>query len=219
MAEEIFAEEIMSEKPVARGREIPPGRTVPDQSPDAFLNTQSVPVGPDEVDNLPEPTPEEENQTDIFLGNLKDFIWDEGYNSIVGKLQKGQDKLPETIGKIAGRMVNKEVKASDEADNSVSRDILYSIGAEVVNELFEVAYQEGLYNKSNEQQQQADQGDALITAVQKYGDMGDDKMDAQGVMGMAASVLRGGYPEEEAAAKMGIQITPEMGGANGNQLV
>jgi len=187
---------------------------VPDQSPDAFLNTQSVPVGPDEVDNLPEPTPEEENQIDIFLGNLKDFIWDEGYNSIVGKLQKGQDKLPETIGKIAGRMVNKEVKASDEADNSVSRDILYSIGAEVVNELFEVAYQEGLYNKSNPQQQQADQGDALISAVQKYGDMGDDKMDAQGVMGMAASVLRGGYPEEEAAAKMGIQMTPEMGGAN-----
>jgi len=101
MAEEIFAEEIISEKPVARGREIPPGRTVPDQSPDAFLNTQSMPVGPEEVDNLPDPTPEEENQIDIFLGNLKDFIWDEGYNSIVGKLQKGQDKLPETIGNVA----------------------------------------------------------------------------------------------------------------------
>jgi len=209
----------MAEKPQARGMPIPRGRTVPDESPDAVLFTESEAIEPEMDDKLPPPTPDEEKQLDMAVGAIKDFIWDEGYNSIVGKLQKGQDKLPETIGKIAGRMVNKEVKASDEADNSVSRDILYSIGAEVVNELFEVAYQEGLYNKSNEQQQQADQGDALITAVQKYGDMGDDKMDAQGVMGMAASVLRGGYPEEEAAAKMGIQITPEMGGANGNQLV
>ena len=219
MAEEIFAEEMMAEKPVARGREIPPGRTIPDQSPGAFMNTQSLPVGPDEVDNLPQPTPEEENQIDIFLGGLKDFIWDDGYNSIVAKLKKGQSKIPETVGEIAGRMVKKEVKASDDANNSVSRDILYGIGAEVVNELFEVAHQEGLYVTSNEQEQQADQGDALIAAVQKYGDSwgkeGDPMMDEKGVMQTAASVLRGGYPEAQVAQKMGIQMTPEMGGANG----
>ena len=116
-------------------------------------------------------------------------------------------------------MVKKEVKASDDANNSVSRDILYGIGAEVVNELFEVAHQEGLYVTSNEQEQQADQGDALIAAVQKYGDSwgkeGDPMMDEKGVMQPAASVLRGGYPEAQVAQKMGIQMTPEMGGANG----
>ena len=216
MADEIIEETMtLSEKQTQRPRQIPPGRTIPDQSPDAFLNTQSMPVEPELMDNLPEPTPEEENQIDIFLGTLKDFIWDEGYNTIVGKLKKGQDKLPETIGDMAGRMVNKEVKASDSAENSVSRDLLFGIGAEVVNELFEVAANEGLYKKTNEQEQQADQGEALISAVEKYGNMGDPQMNPQGLMKMASSALRGGYPEEELVSKMGMPVLPEMGGANG----
>jgi hypothetical protein len=102
MAEEIF--EALVEKPINGPREIPPGRT------------PLGPTGPEEVDNLPQPTPEEEQQVDMMLGELKDFIWDEGYNSIVKKLKKGQDKLPEVIGEIAGRMVNKEVKAADEGE-------------------------------------------------------------------------------------------------------
>ena len=195
--------------------EVPPGRTIPDTSEGAFLNTQSVPVEAEVIDNLPEPTPEESKQIDIFLGGIKDFIWDDGYNSIVSKLQEGQSNITETIGQIAGRMVNREVKASDEGGNPVSRDILFSIGAEVVNDLFEVANEEGLYKPTNEDQQQADQGDALIVAVQKYGDMGDPQMNPQGLMQMASSILKGGYPEAETAKKMGIQVTPEMGGQNG----
>jgi hypothetical protein len=112
-------------------------------------------------------------------------------------------------------MVNKEVKASDSAENSVSRDLLFGIGAEVVNELFEVAANEGLYKKTNEQEQQADQGEALISAVEKYGNMGDPQMNPQGLMQMASSALRGGYPEEELVSKMGMPVLPEMGGANG----
>jgi len=204
----------MNEKPLPRGQNIPPGRTIPDESPDAFLNTQSMPVGPEEAENLPQPTPEEEGQIDMLLGTLKDFIWDDGYNSIVTKLQTSQDKLPEKIGEIAGRMVNKEVKSADEAQNPVSRDVLFSIGAEVVNELFEVASQEGLYKKTSDEQEQSDQGEALISAVEKYGKMGDPQMQPQGLMQLASSVLKGGYPEEQAASKMGIPISPEMGGEN-----
>ena len=65
-----------------------------------------------------------------------------------------------------------------------------------------------------EQQQQADQGDALIRAVEKYGNMGDPQMNPQGLMKMASNALSGGYPEEEMVSKMGMPILPEIGGAN-----
>ena len=73
---------IMTEKPVARGQKIPEGRTVPDESPGAFLNTESVPVEPEVEDHLAEPTKEENSQIDMALGAIKDFIWDEGYEEI-----------------------------------------------------------------------------------------------------------------------------------------
>jgi hypothetical protein len=40
-------------------------------------------------------------------------------------------------------------------------------------------------------------------------------MNPQGLMQMASSALRGGYPEEELVSKMGMPVLPEMGGANG----
>jgi len=98
----------------------------------------------------------------------------------------------------------------------LSRDILFGVGAEVVNELFEVASHEGLYKKSNTEEQQADQGEALIRAVEKYGKMGDPHMNPQGLMKMASSVLKGGYPEGQVENKMGIPMLPEVGGANVN---
>ena len=129
----------MAEKPQARGMAIPPGRTVPDESKGAVLFTESVEVDPEVEDGLGKPTEGEEKQFDMVLGELKDFIWDEGYEEIVGRLESGQGNLADTVGEIAGRMINREVMASDEAGNSVSRDILYSVGAEIVNELFNVA--------------------------------------------------------------------------------
>ena len=66
-----------------------------------------------------------------------------------------------------------------------------------------------------EEEQQADQGEALIRAVEKYGKMGDPHMNPQGLMKMASSVLKGGYPEGRVENKMGIPMLPEVGGTNG----
>jgi len=192
----------MATKDVQRGFPLPEGRTVPDES--LGLLGESVPVQPDVNDGLVEPTEAEERQADTFLGGLKDFIWDEGYGAIVEKMRAGQDRLNETIGEIAGRMVNREVQASDGGGNPVSRDLLFSLGAEVVNELFEVAKNEGIYRGDHEKVIQEDQGEALIHAVVKYGDMGDPQMDTQGLQRLASSAIQGGYPEEQAMTKMGI---------------
>ena len=199
----------MADKSVARPMDIPDGRPIDNQG----VAMADV-MGPEPVDDLPEVSPEEEAQVDLILGPILDFIWDAGYDSIVKKLRAGQDNLPKTMGEIAGQMINREVKAASDAGAEVSRDILIGVAGETINAEAEVASHEGIYKKSGEQEQQADQGEALINAVEKYGNMGDPQMNPQGLMKMASNALSGGYPEEEMVSKMGMPVLPEMGGAN-----
>ena len=200
----------MAIKDVQRGFEVPPGKTVPDESPGAVLNTESVPVEQEVEDNLAEPTKDDEGQLDMALGAIKDFIWDEGYDEIVNRLEGSEGNLEEAIGEMAGRMVNREVMASDEGGNSINRDLLYALGAEVVNELYNVAEREGIYKSKDERANQEAQGEALIYATQKYVDMGDDQIDPSGSMKLAANALRGQYPQEETMPRMGMPVGEEM---------
>ena len=199
---------IMNEKPVARGMNVPPGRTVPAPE-EEVLFSESVPVEQEVDDKLKEPTTEEEGVIDMALGAIKDFIWDEGYDEIVSRLEQSQGGLQQAIGEMAGRMVNREVMASDEGGNPISRDLLYALGAEVVNELYNVAEKEGIYKKGDDRQDQESQGESLIYAEEKYVEMGDDQIDPSGSMKLAANAMRGGYPEEETLARMGIPVGEE----------
>ena len=117
--------------------------------------------------------------------------------------------MADTVGEIAGRMINREVMASDEAGNSVSSDILYSVGAEIVNELFNVAENAGVYDKQTERADQEIQGEALIAAARKYVDMGDPNIEPSGPMRMAANALKGQYPNEKTMSRMGIPVEEE----------
>ena len=200
----------MAIKDVQRGFEVPPGKTVPDESPGAVLNTESVAVEQEVEDNLAEPTKDDEGQLDMALGAIKDFIWDEGYDEIVNRLEGSEGNLEQAIGEMAGRMVNREVMASDEGGNSINRDLLYALGAEVVNELYNVAEREGIYKSKDERANQEAQGEALIYATQKYVDMGDDQIDPSGSMKLAANALRGQYPPEETMPRMGMPVGEEM---------
>ena len=200
----------MAQKPQARGMLVDPGMTVADESPGAVLNTESVPVEPEVEDNLAEPTKEDEGQLDMALGAIKDFIWDEGYDEIVNRLEGSQGNLEQAIGEMAGRMVNREVMASDEGGNSMNRDLLYALGAEVVNELYNVAEREGIYKSKDDRGNQEAQGESLIYATQKYVDMGDDQIDPSGSMKLAANALRGQYPQEKTMPRMGMPVGEEM---------
>ena len=199
----------MAEKPQARGMPIPRGRTVPDESPDAVLFTESEAVEPEMDDKLPNPTPDEEKQLDMAVGAIKDFIWDEGYEEIVSRLEGEQGNIEQAIGTMAGRMINREVMASDEGGNSISRDLLLAIGGEVVNELYNVAENAGLYQKGSEQEDQEAQGQSLIYAAQKYMEMGDDQVDPSGPMKLAANAIRGKQAPEEMVSKMGVPVPEE----------
>ena len=200
----------MAIKDVQRGFETPPGMTVADESPGAVLNTESVPVEQEVEDNLVEPTKSDEGQLDMALGAIKDFIWDEGYDEIVNRLEGAQGNIEQAIGEKAGRMVNREVMASDEGGNSINRDLLYSLGAEVVNELYNVAEREGIYKGKDERGDEEAQGESLIYATEKYVDMGDDQIDPSGSMKLAANALRGQYPPAQATPRMGMPVAEDM---------
>jgi len=200
----------MAQKEQARGMNRPNGKTVADKSPGAFLNTESVPLEPEVEDNLAEPTKEDEGQLDMALGAIKDFIWDEGYDEIVNRLEGSQGNLEQAIGEMAGRMVNREVMASDEGGNPLNRDLLYALGGEVVNELYNVAEREGIYKSKGERANQEAQGEALIYATEKYVNMGDDQIDPAGSMKLAANALRGQYPQPQAMPSMGMPVGEDM---------
>jgi len=194
----------MAVKSVARPMDIPPGRMVGEDG-----TAMEDVMGPEPVDEMPEITPEEEGQVDMILGQILDFIWDSGYETIVKKLRDGQSNLPEAMGHIAGQMVNREVQAASKGGVEVSRDILIGIANEVVNALAEVADHEGIMKTKSEDQQQKEQGEALIYAVQKYGELGDPGLDPQQPMQMAQNILRDKYPEERVARKMGMRVNEE----------
>jgi len=88
--------------------------------------------------------------------------------------------------------------------------LLYALGSEVVNELYNVAEREGLYKKKDERGDQEAQGESLVYATQKYVDMGDDQIDPSGSMKLAANALRGQYPPEKTMPRMGMPVEEEM---------
>ena len=202
----------MPEKPVNRPMDIPAGRPVEEEG-----NMMANSMGPQSTDELPEITPDEEGQVDALLGTMLDFVWGDGYDAIVKKLQSGQDNLEQALGTIAGQMVNKEVNAATQEGVEISRDILIGVAGELINALAEIALHEGIMYKGNEESQEQLQGEALIYAVERYGELGDPGMKPEGPIRLAQSILKGNYPDR-VAGKMGYRA-PEEEVANGAELV
>jgi len=84
------------------------------------------------------------------------------------------------------------------------------LGAEVVNELYNVAEREGIYKGKDERGDEEAQGESLIYATEKYVDMGDDQIDPSGSMKLAANALRGQYPPPQATPNMGMPVAEDM---------
>ena len=103
-----------------RAQPIPPGQSIVPPE-DAELGIQPEQLGPQMSDSLQQPTKEEESQVDMLLGGILDFVWGEGYDEIKGRMERNPNKLQETVGNWAVRMVNVEVKAAGQAGVNVSR--------------------------------------------------------------------------------------------------
>ena len=193
----------MPEKPVNRPMDIPAGRPVEEEG-----NMMANSMGPQSTDELPEITPDEEGQVDALLGTMLDFVWGDGYDNIVKKLRSGQDNLEQALGTIAGQMVNKEVNAATQEGVEISRDILIGVAGELINALAEIALHEGIMYKGNEESQEQLQGEALIYAVERYGELGDPGIKPEGPIRLAQSILKGNYPDR-VAGKMGYRAPEE----------
>ena len=166
----------MAEKQI-RAQPMPDGIAPPME-----VEGQEVPAemlesfGPQAVEELPQTTDQEDRQVDMLLGSILDFVWDEGYDEVKSRLESGRTNLEQTIGDLAGQMVNREVQAASGAGVEVSRDILLGVGAEVINAISEIAVKEGILDAGSDVQQDEFQGEALIYAVQKYAADGGDKV-------------------------------------------
>ena len=192
-----------------RAQQIPPGQSIVSPE-DAELGIQSEQLGPQMSDAFQQPTEEEESQVDMLLGGILDFVWGEGYDEIKGRMERNPNKLQETVGKWAGRMVNVEVKAAGQAGVNVSRDILIGVAAEVINAIAEIAVKEKLWKPANDKEEDQFQGEALMYAVQMYGELGDEGLNPQQPMEMAMSILREEQPEPQMMSQLGVRQQEEV---------
>jgi hypothetical protein len=191
----------INSKDQARPMPIPNGReSVEDMS------TPSQAIGPEPTDNMQEPTNEEMAQVDFLLGSIKDFIWDEGYDQLIQRMETNKGDLSKEIGDIAGELVNEEVKAAEQTGTKISRNILLGIGSEVINELAEVAVHEKLIELKGDKRTQDFQGEALYHAINKYGELGDVGVNPVDSINQLQTILKGQAPESEIVAKMGVQV-------------
>jgi len=199
----------MAEKPqeMTRSQNIRPGREVTEKE-----GGMSPPIGPEPTDNVQQVNDQEARQVDFIVGKIEDHIWDEGYDKIVDSMQKTSGDLSEAIGKMAGRMVNEEVKAAEKEGVEVSRDILIGVGGEIINALTEVAVHEGIIDFKSDEEQQYFQGNCLRSGLEKYFALGDDKVEKNSLINNAQTILRGQVPEDQIMAKMGVQVPADAQG-------
>ena len=191
-----------------RAQQIPTGQSVVSPE-DAELGIQPERFGPQMNDPLQEPTKEEESQVDMLLGGILDFVWGDGYDEIKGRMERSPNNLQQTIGGWAGRMVNVEVKSAAEGGVNVSRDILIGVAAEIINAVAEIAKKEKLWKPANDKEEEQFQGEALMYALEKYGELGDEGLNPQKSMEMAMSILREEQPEAQMMSQLGVRQKEE----------
>ena len=199
----------MAEKPLemTRPQPIKKGREVTEEE-----GAMSPLIGPEPTDNIQQVSDQEASQVDFIVGKIEDHIWDEGYDKIVDTMEKTSGDLSDAIGKMAGRMVNEEVKSAEKAGVDVSREILIGCGGEIINALTEVAVHEGLIDFKSDEEQQYFQGNCLRSGLEKYFELGDDKVDKNTLINNAQTILRGQVPEDQLMSKMGVQIPADAQG-------
>lgn len=191
----------INSKDQARPMPIPSGR-----EPVEDMSTPSQAIGPEPTDNMQQVTNEEAAQVDFLLGSIKDWIWDEGYDQVLQRMQSNKGDLSKEIGDIAGELVNQEVKVAEDTGTQISRNILLAVGSEVINELSEVAVHEKIIDLKSDDKAQEFQAEAMYHAINKYGELGDVGVNPVDSINQLQTILKGQTPESEIMAKMGVQV-------------
>ena len=125
-------------------------------------------------------TEEEKKQAQQMLAGIEEYLsQEETAQSIMAELQNNAQDPATYIGTMVGQLIHMSVFAARREGIVISRDILLSVAAEVVNAVIEMGMSAGLLNIQSEQQLQQLQGDALISAVDAYMKIGDPEVNGQ----------------------------------------
>lgn len=116
---------------------------------------------------LREPTADEEKQARILMANVVDFLYGEGLQTVSKSLKSGQE-VPQTIGEIAAELVTTQMDAAEAANQTVSPDIIMSVGAEVVGQIYELAEALGVWQPGTEEQASKDMNTSLSYATNLF---------------------------------------------------
>lgn len=155
-------------------------------------------------------TAEENEQAQKIMSNIEEFVLDqEVQEALVQKMSEGE--LSDAIGNIAGQLVHMQVVVARGAEVEISRDILLAVAAEVINLLIEVGMEAGIVQVQDEKQLEKLQGDALISAVDAYMSLGDDKVDGEAAAAFAQESMGGGMDSPEAQQGMVDNMASPMG--------
>lgn len=130
-----------------------------------------------------ESMPGEQEAFETLVAGLREHIFGAGEEGIVAKLRQSQD-IHDDIGSMALALIMEGAKQAAQAGVDADFDLLISVGAEVVDDLLEIAEAMGVIDEIGDD----DREKALLAAIRAYL--------------MSADVP----PEEQEAAKQQLQM-------------
>jgi len=169
--------------------------------PQQVLSDGAMPIEEDVSGEgaLHEASEEEDKQARVLLANIGDFIYGDGLPSVTKALKDEKKPVQETIGELTENMVSNQVEMAQLAEKDISPDILISVAAEVVNDMYTLNRALGGGGGEDDRQDQEDQAVSLNYAVNLYTDGMRERGDADGLQAMesaAQAVLGGEYDSQ-----------------------
>tara|TARA_R100000789_G_scaffold73299_1_gene68986 strand:- start:47 stop:628 length:582 start_codon:yes stop_codon:yes gene_type:complete len=158
---------------------------------------------------FPEGSQEESIQADNITSPIYMYIYREGFDEVVEKLKEGKDKLPETLGEMAGNLLANELAMSEEEGVDISRDMYVDMQSGIVHQLTEIASEKGLKEFRDDNEAQAFMGEALTYAINTVITGDDNAINDDSWMKMTQDMLRGGVAPDVQPVT-GVRVTEEV---------
>jgi len=140
-----------------------------------------------------------EKQLSVVASTLRTAIWGPMSDMILDKLESAEN-FNETAGEIAAFLVQQTLTEAGNAGKELDTSILPEVGAEVVNEIYGMAAQAGIY-EGDDKKAQEDQGAAMAVAADFLAQNelagGVDPQKAQHMQTLLNDITNGAYDQGE----------------------
>lgn len=126
------------------------------------------------------PSEMEEKQARVMVAAAVDHIWGDGFTPVAMALKSPDKSLEENVGQLAADIVYDQRKMASAAEQKIPVNIMPAVGAEVVNQLYELSSSLGIWSPADEEREGYDQSVAfnigMMEFVQRAQEEGDDAM-------------------------------------------